>query len=250
MNPWIVLLAITLVAVFYVVLPVGVATFAHYRRARRLRCPLAGVGASVDVNATRAAVSEVAGGRKLNVRDCSRWPRAWGCRQQCVEGDEAGDRATATASPASAQRPRTILVPLDGTPTGEAILPRVASLAREEGAHVRLMRVAPAPKAVWSGKRIVSYSDQEIARVELDEQAYLNTAVEHLPGVPVSEVVRFGAPVEKIVDEAEASGADLIVMGTHPRGFLERLRWRNIVAAVASATRIPLFRVPCGPTSR
>jgi len=237
MNIWTVLVAIALVALITVVFPVAMATFVHYRRPRRLTCPMTGAATSVEVKAGAAAISEVFGGRKLDVRDCSRWPRAWGCRQGCVDG---ADSRTPSATR------HTILVPLDGTPAGDAILPRVASLAREENADVRLMRVARTPAAVVSGNRIVSFTDQEIARVELQEQAYLNDAAERLPGVRVSQVIRFGSPVEKIVDEAEASGANVIVMATHRHTMADRFRWRNIPEAVASATRIPLVRVPCG----
>jgi hypothetical protein len=89
MSAWIVLLSIGVVAILFVLLPVVAATFTRFRRPVRLRCPQAGLGASVQVDAAGAALGEALGTRALRVQACSRWPRVPGCRQQCL--DDEGD---------------------------------------------------------------------------------------------------------------------------------------------------------------
>jgi hypothetical protein len=85
MNPWIVLLALVLVALVYVAAPVGAATLAHYRRPWRLKCPRAGTEAQIEVHALRAAVTEVLGRGGPSIERCSLWPAQRGCREECLE---------------------------------------------------------------------------------------------------------------------------------------------------------------------
>jgi universal stress protein A len=245
MNAWMVLFAIVVVAVLFVLLPVGGATLAHYWRPRRLRCPMAGSDASVQVDATGAALSELIGVRALTARACSRWPWAWGCRQQCLADERAASGRNGAASSPRAIGPRIILAALDGSAESEAVLGEVEAIARDENARVRLLHVTPIPAAVEVEDRIVAYADQETARVELLTQAYLATLARRLPGIRTEGIVRFGDPVEEIVAEAESSGADLIAMATHDWTGMARLRWGSVTDAVASATRIPVIRVAC-----
>ncbi len=246
MNAWIVLPAIVVVAVLFVLLPVGAATFARYRRPRQLRCPLAATDASVQVDAARAALWELIGARLLRVRACSRWPRAWGCRQQCLAQEEASAGEEKDVPADKTCGARTILVPLDGTPESEALLPAVAAVARDEGAALRLLRTSPMPPPVRVGERIVAYVDQETDRIDTEVRRYLGGLAARMPGIRVDEVVRFGEPADVIVAEAESSGADLIAMASHDPAGIVGSRWDRLANAVARATRIPVFRVPCG----
>jgi nucleotide-binding universal stress UspA family protein len=241
MNAWIVLFLIAALAALFVLIPVGAATFAHYRTARRRRCPVTGTEATVEVDATAAALAEVAGGSAVTVQGCSRWP-TWGCRQACLQDERAGHREAPAARPAANGR-RTILVPLDGTPEAEAVLPRVETIARQERARIRLVHVSPPPDAVREDERIISYADQETDRVEREALGYLDDVAERLPGVPVERVVRFGEPAPEILAETEESGADLIAMATHDRTGLARLRRGSVTDAVAHGTLVPVIRV-------
>lgn len=113
-----------------------------------------------------------------------------------------------------------MLVPLDQTLEGEAVLPFVAD-AVAAGSGVRLLHVAPRPvNVVDDDGRIVAYADQELARLEAETFDYLRTVEARLSGGPVEYVVRFGDPVEQILAESESFGADVIVLTTgHHRDF-------------------------------
>jgi len=84
MNPWLVLLMLAVLAALYVVTPVVAAAWSHYRRYRRLRCPVEGVEARVRVDAGRAAIGEAFGRPALEVERCSLWPKRWLCQQACM----------------------------------------------------------------------------------------------------------------------------------------------------------------------
>lgn len=142
--------------------------------------------------------------------------------------------------------PKRILVPLDRSETALAVLPLVGALARGSGATVRLLRVAPVPKNVVSEDgRVIAYADQEMERVEREGLEYLKGAQAQLDGVPVESVVRFGEPAEEIVREADAFGADLIVVARSRRGWLRgllggiaaRVFWRSEAPVVVLGAR-------------
>ena len=249
MDPWIVLLAIVALALLFVVVPVAVTTFAHWRRPRRFLCPEEGTAARVTVAAGRAALGEALGRPALEVVRCSFWPRLRFCRQECLAAPlrEAPPEPTATPPGRRGALIKTILVPLDGSAGSESVLWTVGELARAQGARVRLLRVAAAATVIRAAdERVVAFADQETARVEHEEAAYLKHAARDLAGIPVETVVRFGDPAAEIVSEAEASGADLVAMATHQRSGVARVLKGSVAERVERAATVPVVLVPYG----
>lgn len=88
MNPWLVLLALTVLAVLFVAVPLAAASLSYWRRPCQVRCPRADLEARISVNAGRATLGEVLGRPDLKVSRCSLWrmlPRLRSCRQECLE---------------------------------------------------------------------------------------------------------------------------------------------------------------------
>ena len=136
-----------------------------------------------------------------------------------------------------------ILVPLDRSAASETVLPIVADLARSAGSTVRLLNVQPVPEAVVADYgRVVAYRDQEMARFEAKGQMYLEGIEAALQGIPVERVVRFGAPTEEILVEADAWDAELIVMAARPTTWRTRLRGRDIGAEVSRRAAVPVLQ--------
>ena len=87
MNPWVILVGILLVTLAYVVIPVGRAMSAQYRRQKFVDCPAGVCPAKVLVG--RTGLAEVTGIRALRrIRACSLWPGRQGCRQRCLQRPE------------------------------------------------------------------------------------------------------------------------------------------------------------------
>lgn len=250
MNPWLILLGLVLVALVYVVAPVGAAALANYRRPWRLKCPRAGTEAQIKINALWAAVTEVLGRGTPSIERCSLWPAQRGCREECLALPPEALRPVrrGEAPPRERSEPglHMILVPVDGSPGSESVLAAVRELARAHGARVRLLKVVPPVAAVSSDERIVAFSEQESERLELEAREYFRAIAARLPGLTVESAVRFGEPAAEIVAEAEAAGADLIAMASHRRTGLSRLVRRSVAARVERATTIPLLLVRYG----
>jgi nucleotide-binding universal stress UspA family protein len=143
-------------------------------------------------------------------------------------------------------KPKTILVPLDGSPIAEGALPTAVELARETpGAVIVLTRVAEA--------QALALVDPTTAHaVGLREaQDYLNEVATRLRdrGVAITTSVWYGLPVSAIVQAARAVKADLIVMNSHGRGGLRRAVLGSVAEGVLRRTHTPilLLRDPGAP---
>lgn len=251
MDPWIVLPALVVLAVVFVVAPVGAVTFAHWRRPWRLTCPRTGTEAQIQVGATRAAVAAVLGRGEPSIERCSLRPRVLDCREACLAlpaGELRRMRRGEAPPRTSAPGLHTILVPLDGSPGSESVLDAVGELARAHRASVRFVRVrfvhvVEPVGAVRSddGARVLAFVDHE-----RETRVYFDRLAGCLPGVTVEGTIRFGDPVAEIVEEAEAAGADLIALASHRRHALGRLVRGSLARRLERATTIPLLLFPYG----
>jgi nucleotide-binding universal stress UspA family protein len=133
-----------------------------------------------------------------------------------------------------------ILTPIDARERAQTIVPFVAALARDTGATVRLLRVFPVPdRVIGNHGQTVAFSDQEMARLTAEGLAELQRVEAELIGVPVEAVVRFGEPVEEIVREAEAFGADLIALGGDRQGYLRTALAPGVADRVSYRAPVP-----------
>ncbi|MFP4633110.1 MAG: universal stress protein [Halobacteriota archaeon] len=62
-------------------------------------------------------------------------------------------------------------------------------------------------------------------------------------GLEADEVVKAGDPAEEIVELAEDGGFDLVVMGTHGRGGLDRLLLGSVTDKVVRTSSVPVVTV-------
>jgi nucleotide-binding universal stress UspA family protein len=135
-----------------------------------------------------------------------------------------------------------VLVPLDGSPLAEGIIPFIVQIAGPLDLEIVLLRVLqPIPPEVIEGARHVVLEDIP-GRFE-EARTYLAGVAQRLllNGIRVGTDVRRGEPVTEIVSGARESGADLIAMTTHGRSGLGRLLFGSVAEAVLRQTEIPVF---------
>ena len=126
-----------------------------------------------------------------------------------------------------------ILVPLDGSPLSEAILPVVQALTRHASSEILLLRsVGP------------DESSQPEIEVRQQTDAYLSRVAETLKahGQPaVRWTVWYGDPAQVIVNAATREEATLIAMGTHGRSGPSRWALGSVTEQVLRASTMPLL---------
>jgi nucleotide-binding universal stress UspA family protein len=137
-----------------------------------------------------------------------------------------------------------ILVPLDGSPLAEAVLPHAEALAKSEGAEIILLRVAVTPdenlfyRNPAEGRQITDAIEKET----LD---YMKTEVAKLQneGTKVTAITRDGTIPDTILEVAEETNADMIAMSTHGRSGVQRWLMGSVAEKVVHHSHIPVMLI-------
>jgi nucleotide-binding universal stress UspA family protein len=135
-----------------------------------------------------------------------------------------------------------VLVPLDGSPLAEAIIPFLVEIAGPLDMSIVLLRVLePVPIAVVEGVRQTMVDISEARR--RDAEAYLASVAATLKarGISSSYEVRTGRPDEQIVAAARELSAHLVAMSTHGRSGLGRLLFGSVAEQVLRHAEVPVF---------
>jgi nucleotide-binding universal stress UspA family protein len=139
-----------------------------------------------------------------------------------------------------------ILVPTDGSDGVERAVGHAVDLAAVHGATLHAVYVINSAgftglpmEASWEGIDEMLRTDAETALATVRD-----IATSH--DVPVETHVLDGSPQREIVRYAEAEGCDLVVMGTHGRGGIDRLLLGSVAEKVVRASNVPVMTVRVG----
>lgn len=135
-----------------------------------------------------------------------------------------------------------VLIPFDGSPLAEGILPFILQIAGPLDLEVILVRVMqPIMPLAIEGTRHFTVDDVTARLKEARE--YLASVAADLRGrgVRVTTDARHGDPVTELVAAARETGADLIAMTTHGRSGLGRLLFGSVAEAVLRQAEIPVL---------
>ena len=142
---------------------------------------------------------------------------------------------------------RRVLVPLDGSPLAEAILPHAKQIARQANAGLLLIRVVPPlPVSQWDEL----FDNKEMMEKILEDhlahaEEYLARLARELrpDGTAVEHAAILGEPAEAILQVAVVEEANFIAMATHGRGGLARLAYGSVASRVLNTSHCPLLLV-------
>ncbi|WP_425498645.1 universal stress protein [Haloplanus salilacus] len=139
-----------------------------------------------------------------------------------------------------------ILVPTDGSDGVERAIDHAVEVAAIHDATIHGLYVLStdayaglAMESSWESVDELLREDAEAAVARVHELADEGDA-----GVGVETVVVEGKPSREIVRYAEDEGCDLIVMGTHGRGGIDRLLLGSVAESVIRASSVPVTTVP------
>jgi nucleotide-binding universal stress UspA family protein len=135
---------------------------------------------------------------------------------------------------------KTIVIAYDGTEPAERALERAADVAKAFGSRLVVTSVSPAmvPASHATGAidptETPADHDAQLADAR-SKLAARDVEAEYQPAV--------GEPANAIVDVAEATGADLIVVGTREPNFVQRLLGQSVSGSVARHARCDVMIV-------
>ncbi len=148
-----------------------------------------------------------------------------------------------------------ILLAIDGSPCSDAAVAEVARRPWPDDSQVRVVSVVEPPGALTAEPYmgLGSYFE-EVERLKRQQaEEVVGRAAEVLRGgagtaqAGVATEVLTGAPKRTIVEEAEAWGADLIVVGSHGYHTWERMLLGSVSQSVAAHALCSVEIVRCRP---
>jgi len=139
-----------------------------------------------------------------------------------------------------------LLVPIDFSAGTDKVISCAKQLAQATGAAIRLLHVAPPdPDFVPYDAGPIVVRDQVAKDLRSEHrQVQRLAAALNENGVKASARMVMGPFVETIVDQADESLADMIVIGSHGHGALFRMVLGSVSEGVIRQSDCPVLVVP------
>jgi nucleotide-binding universal stress UspA family protein len=152
-----------------------------------------------------------------------------------------------------------VLIALDYDPTAQKVAEIGFSVAKAMGAEVVLLHVISDPVYYSSPEYspIMGFTGyMEMDPIQLESvnglikasQKFLDKSKEHLGDNTIQTLVKEGDFAETIIKTAKSIHADVIVLGSHSRKWLENIVMGSVTEKVLHHTSIPLLIIPTKKT--
>jgi nucleotide-binding universal stress UspA family protein len=153
-----------------------------------------------------------------------------------------------------------ILIALDYDPTAQKVAETGHALGKAMRAEVVLMHVlanamhySTMQYPVMGFGGYMNIDPNQLDRVDKQlkqsSQDFLNQTKNHLFDKTIQTLVTEGDAAESIIEMAKATSADIIVMGSHSRKWLEQIVMGSVAEKVLRHTTLPMFIVPTKKTN-
>ncbi len=143
-----------------------------------------------------------------------------------------------------------ILVPTDGSEVAETAVEHALDLADRYGAELHTLYI------VDTGSMDMSFGTEQVERLragQFGEMEGLESQARHATGrvarraeergLSITEHIRAGQPHVEIIDYADENDIDLVVMGSHGRGGVQRFLLGSVAERVLRTTHQPVLVV-------
>ncbi|WP_136689710.1 universal stress protein [Halorhabdus amylolytica] len=139
-----------------------------------------------------------------------------------------------------------ILLPTDGSEGMAGVIEHAVGLARSHDATIHALHILD---TATMSRMPMEASWETITEMLREEgERALDDVREAAGDVPVEGEITEGAPSREIVDYAGSYDVDLIVMGTHGRGGLDRLLLGSVAERVIRTAPVPVTTIRVGET--
>ncbi|MBC8279395.1 MAG: universal stress protein [Chloroflexi bacterium] len=136
-----------------------------------------------------------------------------------------------------------ILVPLDGSPLAEEVLPFVSRISLGMGIPIHLMQVMHTVSEELADPAHGLYRSSITAGVRDEAIDYLNSVKRRIPGAEVTCEAYEGDVISHIIEEGAKSPTCLIAMSTHGRSGVTRWLMGSVTDNVLHHTKNPMLIV-------
>lgn len=148
-----------------------------------------------------------------------------------------------------------VLIALDYDPSAQKIAESGYALAQSMNAEITLLHVVSEPNyyATVGISPITGLDDQlnvmpltfdSMDDLKAEAHKYLNRIKAHLGGTSIHTSVQEGEAEDAILGTAKSMNADIIVLGSHSRRWIENILMGSVAEKVLKNTKVPLYIVP------
>jgi nucleotide-binding universal stress UspA family protein len=148
-----------------------------------------------------------------------------------------------------------VLIALDYDPTAQKVAEKGFSWAKEMGAEVILLHVITDPifyyateyspiMGIWGAMDTSQFQLDNLDGLKKASQHFLEKFKQHLGDVNIQTMIKEGDIAESILKTAKEIHADIIIMGTHSRRWLENIIMGSDAEKVLHHSTIPLLIIP------
>ena len=142
---------------------------------------------------------------------------------------------------------RKILVPLDGSPLAETVIPHVRMLAESQPTEIFLLQIVVDPiyDLILSGPKLAAATHDRASTQRVQSQNYLNHIAaclrEH--GIKVTTIVCEGVVAETILAYGEKFQVDLIILAAHGVNTPSGWQLGNVTYRIVHDAQVPVLLV-------
>jgi len=138
-----------------------------------------------------------------------------------------------------------VLIAIDYDQTAKKVAEKGFSLAKAMNAEITLLHVISKPVLYYSSyMATVPLQINNVSELNAIAQNFLDKTKHDLRGETIQTMVKEGDTAESILESAKKMNADIIVMGTHSRKWLENILMGSVAENVLKHSTLPLFIIP------
>jgi nucleotide-binding universal stress UspA family protein len=148
-----------------------------------------------------------------------------------------------------------VLIGLDYDPTAQKVAEEGYSLAKAMGAEVTLLHVISDPVNYTAPGHVTimgfagymgtdALQTDTVDALKIASISFLDQSKKHLGDKAINTIVEEGDSADSILKIAKSMHADIIVLGSHSRKWLENIVMGSVTEKVLHHTSIPLYIVP------
>lgn len=136
-----------------------------------------------------------------------------------------------------------ILVPMDGSPLAEAVLPHIQPLAQAFDTEIILLQVLVEPADAFAVRSSPLSPPGSVRKIQSKTKAYLKKVCAKLEkdGMRATYLIREGGVPETILDVAEVMQADVIAMSTHGHSLTRLFLLGSVTYQVVRRSPLPVL---------
>jgi len=148
-----------------------------------------------------------------------------------------------------------VLIALDYDPSSLKVAEKGYAMAKKMGAQVVVMHVLSEPvyyssleySPIMGFNQFMSMNTVQIdtaQEVKKAAQHFLDSTKTHLKDETIKTLIKEGETAVSILESAASLHADIIVLGTHSRKWLENILLGSVAESILKDSTIPLFIIP------